>query len=241
MIVSVLSVFLTLWFPACILCVGGDFYSNLPLPRERLFCDGDLPDGTYGDGDRSWQIREGLDLVACGEWEVWSRLNFTDISDLCTIHGNPEGNFGGFCIWSSTTRQPVYDVRLAEVVLLYDRRIADYCERHCFCPTTEDQYLATDLREAARFQELVRLADEQNGPLPRPPSAIPHLPERPGEWMSAARARRVVHVGRLRAYRGRAFQCMGVQGRGTSGMLSCYCGLRRLGAQLRTVSFFLGG
>ena len=96
MIFPVIGLPLLLWFPVCILCVGGDFYSKLPLPKERLFCDGDLPGGIYGDSERSWEIREGLKVVACGEWEPWCHWNFTDISDLCTIHGNPEGNYGGF-------------------------------------------------------------------------------------------------------------------------------------------------
>ena len=123
-------------------------------------------------------------------------------------------------------------------VLLYDERVEAYCERHCFCPKTEDQYLATDLREAVRSHELVRLAGEESRRVSRPP---PGLPKRPGDTVGMATARRVAPVGRLRAYRGRGFQCMGVQGRGTSGMLSCYCGLRKLGSSLRAVSFLLGG
>ncbi|MCJ1403031.1 hypothetical protein MMC11_006253 [Xylographa trunciseda] len=235
---SVLGVLLTLWFPVRILCAGEDFYSRLPLPKERLFCGGNLPSGFYGDGQRAWEIREGLDVVACGEWDAWSHMNFTDVSDLCTIHGNPEGNYGGFCLLDGTARRPVFDIRLAIAVLLYDKRVEAYCKDSCFCPWTEDQYLATDLREAVHHYSMLAAESAKSVPTPLSP---PRPPEWPGEPLGVANARRVAPEGRLRAYRGRSFRCMGVQGRGTSGMMSCYCGLKRLGSQLRAVSFFMGG
>ena len=156
-------------------------------------------------------------------------------------------------------REPVFDLRLATTVLLYDTAVHDYCEEHCFCPETEDQYLATDLR-AARLRSGVSAGRQL-------PEAAPTAAARGrvgggdgvgsvsgvgsvdeggrvsggGRVGSVGGGGRVEAVGRVRAYRGRGFQCMGVQGRGTSGMMSCYC--RRAGARppVRAVTFFLGG
>ncbi|MCJ1418872.1 hypothetical protein MMC32_005223, partial [Xylographa parallela] len=88
---------LGLSLPHPTLCADdADFYSSLPIPRDRLFCDGPLPPGTYGAVNRAWEIRNAVqEVLACGAWEPWSAANFTDLSDLCAKGGNLEGNMGG--------------------------------------------------------------------------------------------------------------------------------------------------
>ncbi|MCJ1384363.1 hypothetical protein MMC17_007479 [Xylographa soralifera] len=252
MLSSTLSLLLlALCFPLPILGVigGGDFYSNLPIPRDRLFCNGPLPPGIYGDEHRSWEIWEGLERIACGEYSPWSAANFTDLSDLCTMRGNPEGNLGGICdfrVDSPFFRRPDFDIRFAAAVLLYDDTIMIYCRLHCFCPDTEDEYLANDLHVARQQLGISDVQLPDTSPTPLPPRR-PLSPDVPVDVVPAVV--RVPPATRLQAYRGRGFQCMGVQGRGTSGMMSCYCGVRSLGPQLRgglsapvrAVTFLLGG
>ncbi|MCJ1435055.1 hypothetical protein MMC27_004425 [Xylographa pallens] len=262
MLFSLLSLLLlSLSLPTPTLCAGGgDFYSSLPIPRDRLFCDGALPPGMYGAVNRAWEIRDQMSVLACGEWEPWSAANFTDLSDLCARAGNPEGNMGGMCAFrlgDPHRRDPVFDLRLAQTVLLYDTAVLDYCEAHCFCPETEDQYLATDLRAARLLSGVSAVRLPETGPTAAPEGglgAVGRVGGGNGVGRGAA-AGRVETAGRVRAYRGRGFQCMGVQGRGTSGMMSCYCGsgsgsgggrvggLVRGGvrAPVRAVTFFLGG
>ena len=66
----------------------------LRMPPDRLFCVGPLPDFKYGNTYLSGTVGDFLDVIACGDVE-WSRLNFTDLSDLCAAHGNPAANMGG--------------------------------------------------------------------------------------------------------------------------------------------------
>ena len=74
---------------------SANFPSRLPLPRDRLFCAGPLPPGTYGGTLPAQAIRYKLASLACGDKAPWSAANFTDLADLCTVGGNPEGNMGG--------------------------------------------------------------------------------------------------------------------------------------------------
>ena len=69
----------------------------LRMPPDRMFCQGPLPDFEYGDSYRPRSVLDTLDDLDywdCDDVE-WSKLNFTDLTDLCTIYGNPAGNMGG--------------------------------------------------------------------------------------------------------------------------------------------------
>ena len=68
----------------------------LEIDKRRMFCDGALPRGRYGDSYSMWNIRARLAKQAqlCGP-DPWSAVNFTTLADLCTAHGNPKGNMGG--------------------------------------------------------------------------------------------------------------------------------------------------
>jgi hypothetical protein len=67
---------------------------NLDLDMRRMFCHGSLPHGKYGRSVPSWDVRRTFRAMACGPQD-WSALNFTTLADLCTEHGNPDGNYGG--------------------------------------------------------------------------------------------------------------------------------------------------
>ena len=69
-------------------------FRPLRIPQDRLFCSGPLPDFKYGNIYTSWSVRDTLGLLDC-DLEEWSKLNFTDLTDLCAIHGNAAGNMGG--------------------------------------------------------------------------------------------------------------------------------------------------
>ena len=69
-------------------------FRPLRMPPDRMFCRGPLPEFKYGETWTSWSVRDSLGLIACDYLE-WSKLNFTDLTDLCTAHGNIEGNMGG--------------------------------------------------------------------------------------------------------------------------------------------------
>jgi hypothetical protein len=64
---------------------------------HRMFCRGELPQGTYGEHfytagkERKMKTRLGKKRVTTN----WSAKNFTSLADLCTARGNPEGNMGG--------------------------------------------------------------------------------------------------------------------------------------------------
>ncbi|MCJ1292862.1 hypothetical protein MMC34_004415 [Xylographa carneopallida] len=203
---------------------SANFPSRLPLPRDRLFCAGPLPPGTYGGTLPAQAIRYKLASLACGDKAPWSAANFTDLADLCTVGGNPEGNMGGMCAPDGIFdgRRAVFDPGLALATLLYDDALLRYCMEHCFCPATEDRYLAADLWAARPLGRSESGGGEET---------IMGVGRRVREGVVSA----VGRGSRLRAYRGRGWQCMGVQGRGTSGLMSCYC---RGGTG--AVTFFLG-
>ena len=52
----------------------------------------------------------------------------------------------------NSPRLPVFDTRLAQMVSLYNMQLLVYCRRYCFCPNSEDKYMAADFAEAtSRF------------------------------------------------------------------------------------------
>ena len=68
----------------------------LEIDTRRMFCDGNLPRGRYGNPLPVWNIRARLARTSgsCRP-DAWSAANFTTLADLCTAHGNRRGNMGG--------------------------------------------------------------------------------------------------------------------------------------------------
>lgn len=132
-----------------------------------------------------------------------------------------------------------FDLRLARGVLLYDVRLEAYCRRHCFCPTSEDEFLAADFREEQRTRKLPPAQlSEINPPSSRGKPFPPEIGFPPGRNLPPRKGFQLNTVGgsrNLLAYSGSDFRCMGLQKSETKGMLNCYCYRNRAGPQRNKV------
>ena len=66
----------------------------LGIDYTQMFCRGELPEGNYGEPRVAWSIMTRKQVTAVG-WENWNKHNFSSLADLCSAHGNSEGNLGG--------------------------------------------------------------------------------------------------------------------------------------------------
>ena len=57
----------------------------LGIDSRKMFCEGELPAGRYGETRMAFDIRTRFMREACYP-EPWSAANFTDLNDLCTAH-----------------------------------------------------------------------------------------------------------------------------------------------------------
>jgi len=118
--------------------------SSILIDWSRMFCRGELPEGSYGETRFAMSIKTRMEVIACSI-DNWNKANFSSLADLCTAHGNPMGNLGGQC---TSDHRPIYNTRLAEAMLLYESNLEGHCRRHCFCPSDEDEWLRESQREA---------------------------------------------------------------------------------------------
>ncbi|KAI9892696.1 MAG: hypothetical protein M1814_001116 [Vezdaea aestivalis] len=160
---------------------------------NTIECDGgqsDLPRGVYGPTGGVYV--EGKSLT--NPLPIWSHVNFTNASDLCSASGNLAANIGGVCVEDPLTpsiRQIRFCVTLAWLASLFNNELARYCSKVCHCSTNEDDYLSNSLLRAQAACSLSAVIDQswvdyfnappgQSGLLP--PSHIrPEGPEPTGE------------------------------------------------------------
>jgi len=69
---------------------------RMVLDYSKVFCTGPLPKRTFGEITQNWSIYNTR----------WSHLNFTSLADLCSAHGNPQGNMGGMVSYTQTPSLP---------------------------------------------------------------------------------------------------------------------------------------
>ena len=72
----------------------GPWPPSKPVTSDRLFCPNPLPQTRYGE---TWENRAYRDALTSSRipYNEWSFLNFSSLTDLCSVDGKPEANMGG--------------------------------------------------------------------------------------------------------------------------------------------------